>query len=192
VECEVSGCQRPSRANKMCTLHNSRMKRNGHSGPGPRALGSPEFRFWRKVDQNGANGCWNWTGGTHKKGYGTLQGGDGTNRNIATHRFSYELHKGPIPAGMYVMHICDNPRCVNPDHLKLGTATDNVRDMWEKGRAKPTGVKGEGHKKAKLTEDDVRMLRADTTKNNHEWARHFGVSANAIRHARIGRNWSHI
>jgi len=192
VECTVDGCNRPTRAGGMCTLHYQRARLHGTTEPQQRARGSIEFRFWRKVDQSGANGCWNWTGGTHKKGYGTLHKGDGDSRPVATHRLSYIMHTGDIPDGMYVMHTCDNPRCVNPAHLVLGTASDNVRDMWEKGRAKPKGVKGEAHLKAKITEDDVRMIRADKTRSNHELARLLGVSPNAVRYVRIGRTWTHV
>jgi hypothetical protein len=174
----------------MCTLHYNRMRLHGTTDPQHKARGTVQFRFWRKVDQSGANGCWNWTGGTHKRGYGTLCGPDG--RNVATHRYSYEIHKGAIPDGMYVRHTCDNPRCVNPDHLLIGTPSDNVRDMWERARARPRGVKGEKHLKAKLTEADVRAIRADSTKNNHEWARELGVSPNSIRAIRIGKNWTHV
>lgn len=190
MECKIEGCNRPTRAGGMCTLHYNRVRVHGSPEPRDRARGTLAFRFWRKVDQSGANGCWNWTGGTHKRGYGTLCGEDG--KTVATHRLSYEMHRGAVPAGLYVRHICDNPRCVNPDHLLIGTPSDNVRDMWERARARPTGVRGEKHLKAKLTEDDVRAIRADTAKSNHQWARELGVTPNSIRAIRIGKNWAHV
>ncbi|MFD5425234.1 HNH endonuclease signature motif containing protein [Streptomyces sp. NPDC127084] len=85
-----------------------------------------------RVDKDGAGGCWIWTAARGDHGYGTLQGDDG--RTVGAHRFSYELHHGPIPEGLLVMHSCDNPPCVNPDHLSVGTHADNMRDMATKGR----------------------------------------------------------
>jgi hypothetical protein len=79
-----------------------------------------------------ANGCWIWTGRRYTKGYGqaSFRG-----RNIRAHRYAYEAWKGPIPAGMMVLHSCDNPPCVNPDHLRIGTARDNMMDAIQRGRA---------------------------------------------------------
>lgn len=88
-------------------------------------------RFWEKVEKT--EGCWNWTGAVYGGGYGNLNAGpDGG--YVRAHRFSYELHHGPIPHGQLVMHACDNRRCVNPAHLSLGTHRDNTRDAMAKGR----------------------------------------------------------
>lgn len=91
---------------------------------------SSDFRFWTKVKI--AKQCWEWTASTYKKGYGSfwLNG-----RNVRAHRFSYEMLIGPIPAGMKVLHKCDNPKCVRPDHLFLGTINDNNKDKARKNRA---------------------------------------------------------
>lgn len=89
-------------------------------------------RFWRFVRFNGE--CWEWTGSRSRRGYGRLKV-DG--RPVETHRYSYELHCGAIPDGLLVLHKCDNPPCVNPLHLFLGTQLDNVRDMFRKGRNPP-------------------------------------------------------
>lgn len=96
-------------------------------------------RFWNKVERNEANTCWLWTGGTGRNGYGVFTTGtkrDGSIRHHVASRFSWELHHGPIPDGLYVCHSCDNPTCVNPAHLWLGTQQDNIMDMRQKGRAR--------------------------------------------------------
>lgn len=95
-------------------------------------MGQPqsiEERFWSKVEKTEA--CWNWVGATSRRGYGAM---NIDNRTLQTHRVVYELTYGTIPAGLCVCHHCDNPRCVRPDHLFLGTHADNMHDMVRKGR----------------------------------------------------------
>lgn len=97
----------------------------------------PEARFWRHVDeQPGATACWLWTGATRNGGYGEFNAGKGGSP-VGASRFSWEIHNGLIPPGMFVLHNCpggDNPTCVRPSHLWLGTAKDNAMDMAKKGR----------------------------------------------------------
>lgn len=101
---------------------------------------SLENRFWSRVNKTST--CWLWTMGTDKDGYGKISSGKRQNRkHMRAHRVSYELYKGAVPDGMFVCHTCDNPSCVNPEHLFLGTAFDNNRDTINKGRRKnPKGV----------------------------------------------------
>jgi hypothetical protein len=84
------------------------------------------------------SGCWLWTGVTVSTGYGRLSRGR-RGSYVFAHRASYQMHKGEIPAGMFVCHKCDTPTCINPDHLFLGTCAENTLDMWRKGRARPFG-----------------------------------------------------
>lgn len=113
-----------------------------------------EERFWDKVAKIGDNECWGWTGSKIKKGYGNFW----LNRRIVkVHRFSYELHKGKIPDGLVVCHTCDNPPCVNPKHLWVGTVKDNAQDMIIKKRG--ADKKGEKSGHAKLTWKKVEKIR---------------------------------
>lgn len=139
----------------------------------------------------GATDCWTWSGAVTRKGYGRLSV-DG--RNIYAHRLSYELHRGPVPDGMLVCHHCDNPPCVNPEHLFVGTAKDNHADAVAKGRMdRPDGTmpRGNQHWCAKLSEADVLAIRKGAD-NHSATARRFGVSERTVRDIRAGRTWKHL
>lgn len=120
----------------------------------------PKVRFWARVNREaGADACWPWTGGKTSAGYGAIMV---NYKNILAHRFSYELHNGPIPEGMFICHKCDNPACVNPTHLFLGTPQDNMDDMISKGRqvlTEPPTFFGEDHPNAALTWEQVDEMR---------------------------------
>jgi hypothetical protein len=90
-------------------------------------------RFWDKVGVANAQGCWPWIGAKMYYGYGKIRN---HYKTVGAHRVSYELNVGKIPDGYCVLHKCDNPECVNPDHLFLGTQADNLKDMFKKGRNK--------------------------------------------------------
>lgn len=111
-----------------------------------------EAKFLRKVEKTEA--CWNWTGAKTSLGYGAV----GHRGKVCyTHRIAYELWKGSIPKGLVVRHMCNNRKCVNPDHLEVGTMKDNVADMYAAGRQ--PNRKGEYHSQCKLTDADVAEIR---------------------------------
>lgn len=148
-----------------------------------------EERFWSNVQRT--DGCWIWTGDTYVgRGYGRLYLGGGYANRVVAHRFSYELHYGPLPdPKLYVCHHCDNRLCVRPDHLFLGTAADNSRDAARKGRL----ASGEDHPHTSLTEDRVREIRfeyANGRAEQTELATRFGVSQTVISHIVRGETWN--
>lgn len=124
--------------------------------PGPKPI-DPVVRFWRKVDKRAAGECWPWLGGLQGKGYGQFY--REKHRPVGAHRYSWELANGrPVPPGMQVMHSCDNPPCVNPAHLSVGTCADNRRDCSDKGRnpGNPHGTRHPG----KWSPDVIKAMRA--------------------------------
>jgi len=168
------------------------------------SLMTPEQRFWSKVDRSGQ--CWIWTGGCFAgKGYGRMHVRLPVRHSVSTHRFSWELHFGPIPPGLFVCHHCDNPPCVRPDHLFLGTSTDNMRDMIVKGRnavgernghyTKPENTpRGEGVKTSKLTKAQVLEILSlrDTGISAQELASRYGIGAANIYHIWRRISWKHL
>jgi hypothetical protein len=114
-------------------------------------------RFWSKVDHSsGPDACWPWTGCCSEKGYGQIGAGGSARTALRAHRVAWELAAGePVPDGLCVLHNCDNPPCVNPDHLWLGTNDDNVRDRNEKGRR----ARGESLSHTKLNPEAVKVIR---------------------------------
>lgn len=155
---------------------------------------TPIERLSRLSEIDATTGCWNWKGAT-RNGYGRLLVGsrsDKSRRSVSAHRLSYETFKGEVPAGMEVCHTCDNPRCVNPDHLFPGTRQDNVDDRERKGRG--VYVRGEKVGTAKLTEADVRSARRLREKGCtfQEIADHLGVTKKTAMLAAKGETWAHL
>jgi hypothetical protein len=147
-------------------------------------------RFWDRVDKQ-RDGCWRWIMGPTNSGYGLMYVrylGKRTSQMLSAHRFSYQLHYGPIPKGMSVLHRCDVKLCVNPGHLYLGTARDNARDAQQRGQKKI----GEDVSWAKLTAIQVRMARIlydAGVCSNKELAAKYGLTTGGMYTALSGRSW---
>lgn len=125
--------------------------------------------------------------------YGLMWVGDKA-RARGVHRVCWQIHNGAIPEGLFVCHRCDNPICVNPAHLFLGSASDNMRDMSAKGRGKANRQNGEANHAAKLREADVIAIRQMAARGDRivDIADRYGVSRRAIGMVVSGRNWAHV
>jgi hypothetical protein len=142
-------------------------------------------RFEKKYILEPNTGCWLWVAHCLPQGYGVFVF-NGKNRR--SHRFSYELHIGPIPEGLDCLHVCDTPRCCNPVHLFLGTNEDNVRDKVKKGRHS----RGSKHGASKLTEAQVIEIRSRVGQSHIELAREFGIRYQNIGAILNRKHWGHI
>jgi hypothetical protein len=167
-------------------------------------------RFWHRVQKG--SGCWEWTGKPHSEGYGRAQVAPDITE--FAHRVSWVIANGPIPEGLCVLHTCDNPPCVRPSHLFLGTRGDNARDMAAKGRQhlqrnpdaalrgdrhwsrrKPERVlRGTAHNQSKLTEPGVIEIRERFAagEGRTSLAKAFGVSPGNIDFIVRGQTWRHV
>ena len=142
-------------------------------------------RFWKQVDKRGS--CWLWKGPMGAKGYGAFFSWLNGEKYWRAHRYCWALHNGPIPDGMMVIHSCDNPWCVNIDHLRTGTASDNNRDAMRKGRV----TRGEDVNTAKLTEVQVKEI-FNSSLGCSELGRKYDVHPTNIVKIKDGRNWKHL
>lgn len=181
--CSVEGCERAFYCRGWCTMHYERWRH--HGDPLVCLTGRPLLeRLMRHVTKR-ASGCWEWTGGKARYGYGTIYIvtlADGRPKYEVASRASWLAHEGPIPDGLFVLHECDNPGCVNPDHLFLGTQADNVADMRRKGRnAIEFRVPH-----CRLSREQVAAIRADS-RMQKDIARDYGVSASHISGIKSGK-----
>lgn len=147
-----------------------------------------EKHFWEQAKILGKNDCWEWQGYKSRKGYGQIQI---DHRVTAAHRVAWELTHGPIREGLQVCHKCDNPPCVNPNHLFLGTNDDNVADKMSKNRQ----VHGVNHPHAKLTDAQVveaRQRFAEGGISIAALARRYGVSGVSMRSVILRATWRHL
>lgn len=196
--CSIEGCSRTTYviSRGLCAAHYFRWRRYGDPLSGVRCVQPKQMpknvsqRFWGKVDKS--EECWEWTGSTYSNGYGMFWDGE---KSVLAHRFSYKMSNNQDPGNMYVCHHCDNRRCVNPDHLFLGTAQDNMRDASKKGRLEHSNqLRGEQHPNSIFTNEDVLKIRrlASNVDSLQELAEEFNTTHQAIRSIVNRRIWKHI
>lgn len=190
-------CRKCQESKPLNEFHRDNSSSDGHVGRCKVCLGygkrvSEAERFWNFVDKDGpiqmgmTTRCWQWVGYSNK--YGVFRV---ASKAVKAHRYSYELHRGDRPDGAYVCHSCDNPICVNPEHLFLGTQKDNMSDMARKGRA----AKGEVKKDAKLTAASIQKIREVYGQSGVTIAslgRQYGVSATTISLIVKRKKWRHV
>lgn len=151
-------------------------------------------RYWENVSRDGhPKGCWIWTSFVDRKGYGRIntKDADGKKHFTLAHRLSWEIHNGPIPDGLYVLHKCDVPLCSNPEHLFLGTQRDNMQDCIAKGRKS----RGKQCSFAKLTEEQVVEIRrryAEGGTSQQSLAQEFNVSRGHVQAIITRKTWAHV
>lgn len=177
--CDVEGCERKYYGKGLCEMHYQRLRLTGTTDPGKKAHAPLIERLMRKTKRQGD--CIVWTGFVQKTGYGMIQTGGKGSPTTLIHRVAYEAANGPIPSGMVVMHSCDVRHCVNPDHLSVGTHSDNTQDMLVKRR--------EGM--SRLTPEQVIEIRA-SSEGTRALSRKYGVAETTIYHARTGVSWKHL
>lgn len=172
-----------------CICDELRHARKGTAGPRRPLRERFEEKFVRDP-----SGCWLWTASVNGNGYGQiLVTTEAAGLGLA-HRVAYELYVGPIPDATLVLHRCDVRHCVNPDHLRLGTQADNIADMDSKGRRRNGDHHGQKSGVAKLTEDDVRKMRAEYAAGARQvdLAARYGIWQGTVSSILRRRTWAHV
>jgi len=149
-------------------------------------------RFWPRIRMASDEGCWEWTGQLSRAGYAVLSA-PGGRRPILAHRLSWEIHFGQIPDGLFVCHKCDNPACVRPDHLFLGTPKDNTADMIRKGRNTPAlGARNGNVKLDRSVIPEIRYVYASGGLSLAAVGRMFSTSHRNVAHIVRRSTWKHV
>ena len=147
-----------------------------------------QARFWANVERRRC-GCWIWTGASTNGGYGVISLGGRKGANVRAPRISYFLANGEFDETLYILHRCDTPACVNPDHLFIGTQDDNMKDMFAKGRGRPGHVPGAKNGCAKITTETAAAIRV-ALGSLREIGERFGISKSQVWEIKNGMSWA--
>ena len=184
----IEGCKNKDFAKNLCVMHYRRMHRHGTTELKKHTHAPVKDRFMRSFKINEITGCWDWLNALDAYGYG----GFSWNEHPKAHRAAWTLFHGPIPDGLHVLHTCDNRKCVNPEHLWIGTNADNMRDKQEKGRfVLGKRYSGEENYASKLKTIDAVFIFNSSHSYTH-LAKMFNVSKTAIASIKKKRSWKHI
>lgn len=181
IRCEYCGCNFHPNTKR----HNQPPQRfcSVTCGRRARPITHPEVRFWAKVKKAGPNDCWEWTASTDRFGYGAF---GLTSRSILkAHRYAWELGIGPLAEGDCLLHSCDNPKCVNVAHLRIGTRSENAQDRVMRNRV-PVG---ENSANSKLTIEEVKAIRRDTRLQS-AIAKEFDIDQSQVSLIKSGKAWA--
>ena len=187
--CSVEGCGKPHLALGYCSKHYTKFRKYGD----PLAVKQAQLHglsLWQRWDAYAvkSSGCWEWSGYRDPNGYGRLNINDVP---VLAHRISWELHHGPITQEQHVLHKCDNPRCVRPEHLFLGDQVANNADKMAKKRHRYGVSRGEAHGCSKLTAEQVIEIRS-SNETSIEVAKRFGIARHYVYEIRARQSWKHI
>lgn len=191
TQCTVEGCDKKAIGRGWCSKHYERWRKYGSPNTVLQVQKhglSLRQRFLCYVPVAGGEGCWEWTGYRDENGYGRLSC-DGV--PVLAHRLSWVMHKGPLSETDFVLHRCDNPPCVKPGHLFLGTQQDNNADKMRKKRHRFGVSQGEKHGCSVLTEQQVLEIRASVGSSRIVGEK-YGVSGRTVRQIRTRETWTHL
>ena len=196
--CSINNCSAKSRARGLCKKHYLYASRHSclpEKQPYKRTPSqkTETDRFWLKVDKKHPDECWIWMGAKHKSGYGNFKLDN--KKIVKSHRYSFLITHGQLDESLYVCHSCDNPSCVNPNHLWQGTAKENNKDCRDKNRAVfPPDQKVENHSQHILTNNDVLDIRKKFHNGvkQADLMRSYQVSRNTIYKICRNKSWQHL
>lgn len=187
--CCIKDCNKPMLAKGMCAMHYKRVSLYGDPTKTlvKQLHGATLQERFDAYTQKG-DGCWLWIGSMDYNGYGRLNVG---NKPMLAHRLSWTLHCHEITSNQHVLHRCDTPQCVKPDHLFLGDQAANNADMMAKGRFHPGTTRGADHKGSKLTAEQVLEIRASEGASEGI-GESYGISGRQVRDIRNRKSWRHL
>lgn len=188
TQCSIEDCEKPPRGGRgMCEMHYARWRNHGDATASS-CRDDSTVRFWRSVDKSAD--CWEWTGRLGNRGYGIHEA---NGKAWTASRFSYFLHHGYIPPGLFVCHHCDNRSCVNPAHLYAGTSQQNAQDKVDRNRC--ASMPGEENPFARLTASQVEAARRRYRVggiSQRALAEQFGISQTHVRRLINKEAWTHV